>query len=602
LAGLALGVTQNPHNQEGQWPRTGLAAAGGRAGIYPPRRVDEDFTVTVGSAADSTHPRGRIRSSSGAASCRATPSETSLDDPCLAPPTLRMLARTRGFLYQGPVRQTLVSWIGRTDLQASLDSSKVGIGPLAQAVQARAFDEIILVTDYPESEVRPFLEWLGTHTKASLRVLREPLSGPTDFGEIYEAATRACAAALDGHGSDTQLTLHLSPGTPAMAAVWIILAKTRFPAELIESSREHGVRTASVPFDISADYLPSLLRKPDRELERLSAGLPPEAPEFDAIVHRGRTMQRLILRARKVATRSVPVLIEGETGTGKELFARAIHQAGPRRERSFVPVNCGAIPAELIESELFGHEKGAFTGATARRAGHFQEANGGTLFLDEVGELPKPVQVKLLRALQESEILPVGSSRPLSVDVRVIAATNRSLIAEVEAGAFREDLFHRLAVAVLRLPPLRERREDLALLIDRVLDQVNREGDEQPGYLQKKLSAGARNILQSHAWPGNVRELQNTLRRSALWSTEETLRAEDIREALLPTTPREDAVLGRTLGQGLDLPELMAEVARHYLSRALDETHGNKTEAARLVGLPSYQTLTNWTKRYGVKL
>jgi DNA-binding NtrC family response regulator len=388
-----------------------------------------------------------------------------------------------------------------------------------------------------------------------------------------------------------------------MAAVWIILAKTRFPAELIESSREHGVRTASVPFDISADFLPDLLRRPDSELERLSAGLPPEAPEFDEIVHQGKGMKQVILRARRVAPRSVPVLIEGETGTGKELLARAIHRASPRREKPFVAVNCGAIPPELVESELFGHEKGAFTGATSSRRGHFAEAHGGTLFLDEVGELPKPAQVKLLRALQEGEILPVGSSRNRTVDVRVIAATNRSLPTEVNAGKFREDLFHRLAVAVLRLPPLRERREDLGLLIDHSLTQVNREGREQPGFVQKTLSASARNLLLQHPWPGNVRELQNTLRRAAIWTPEATLKTEDVREALLPLADgEEDRILGRPLGDGLELPGLLATVARHYLERALEESGGNKTRAARLVGLPSYQTLSNWMRRYGVNV
>jgi DNA-binding NtrC family response regulator len=203
--------------------------------------------------------------------------------------------------------------------------------------------------------------------------------------------------------------------------------------------------------------------------------------------------------------------------------------------------------------------------------------------------------------VQELEVLPVGSSRPQKIDVRMIAATNRSLPAEVAAGSFREDLFHRLAVAVLRLPPLRERREDLGLLIDHVLAQVNSEGAEQPGYLDKELSAGARNLLFTHSWPGNVRELQNTLRRAAVWTAGVRLSTEDIREALLPVSDsREHAVLGRPLGEDLDLPELLATVARHYLQRALDEAHGNKTQAAGLVGLPSYQTFTNWMKRYGV--
>ena len=497
----------------------------------------------------------------------------------------------------------LISWIGTADLRAPEEKADLGAGPVAQALAARSFDEAYLLTNYAAAAVRTYLFWLGCRSPAvRVRVVREKLSSPTDFGEIYTAAVRACDQVLDSAPDGTSLTFHLSPGTPAMAAIWIILAKTRFPAELIESSRQHGVRTAAVPFDISADFLPELLRQPDRELERLSMGLPQESPGFSEILHTSRAMQRVVLRARRVALRSIPVLIEGETGTGKELLARAVHTAGPRQEKPFIAVNCGALPPDLVESELFGHKRGAFTGAVAQRDGHFASANNGTLFLDEVGELPKPAQVKLLRVLQEGEILPVGSSRPREVDVRLIAATNRSLPFEVEAGRFRDDLFYRLAVAVFRLPPLRERHEDLALLIDPLLERVNREAKEQPGYAPKKLSVGARRVLLAHSWPGNVRELQNTLCRAALWSSDGTLGTEDVREALLPATAAasRETVLDRPLGEGIDLQGLLADVARHYLARALGEAGGNKTKAARLVGLNSYQTLTNWIRRYGL--
>lgn len=501
------------------------------------------------------------------------------------------------------MREVLVTWVGHADLRAPEDEEDLGVGPIAQALMSREFDRAFLITDHQRENVRFYFRWIRKRFQhVNLQLLHEALSGPTEFGEIYVAAVRSCETALTEADEDTSLTFHLSPGTPAMAAVWIILAKTRFPAELIESSKQHGVRTASVPFDISADFLPDLLRRPDEELERLSAGLPSEAPEFEAIIHRGPAMRRVVLRARRVAPRSVPVLIEGETGTGKELFARAIHQASPRRDKRFVAVNCGAIPPELVESELFGHERGAFTGAVTRRKGHFLEADGGSLFLDEVGELPKPAQVKLLRAIQEEEILAVGSSRSRKVDVRMIAATNRSLLSEVAEGTFRDDLFHRLAVAVLRLPPLRERRDDLRLLTDHLLALVNRDGREQPGFVEKTLSAGATSLLLEHPWPGNVRELQNTLTRAAIWTPEATLTAEDIRDALMsvPAKVGKDSVLGRTLGDGLKLQEILAKVARHYLQRALNEAQGNKTRAARLVGLSSYQTFTNWTKRYGV--
>nr|WP_305798545.1 sigma 54-interacting transcriptional regulator [Myxococcus sp. CA033] len=386
-----------------------------------------------------------------------------------------------------------------------------------------------------------------------------------------------------------------------MAAVWVLLGKTIFPAELIESSREQGVKTAEVPFDIAAEFLPDLLREPDERLRAQSTADSPPAPEFKAIIYRSRVMTRLIQRARRVALRNVPVLIEGESGTGKELLAKAIHQSSPRKGKSFIAVNCGAIPASLVESELFGVEKGAATGVEARE-GYFEAADGGTLFLDELGELPLPVQVKLLRVLQEHEVMRIGARKPKRIDVRIVAATNRTVVDEVTAGRFREDLFYRLAVAVLKLPPLRERSGDVGLLVDELLKQVNHEAAGEPGYRNKNLSAGARRLLLAHPWPGNVRELLLALKRAAIWSESETITTEDVREALLavPSTQRTD-ILGRPLGSDLNLPDLLAEVARHYLERALDEAGGNKTRAAGLVGLPSYQTLTNWLQRYNVK-
>ncbi len=499
------------------------------------------------------------------------------------------------------MRKLLLAWVGKTDLRAPTESDQVGLGPIAQALDARAFDELWLLADYPKTDVAAYVKWLKGRTSTRILVLPERLTGPTQFGEIWEAAIRGVDKALAAHPGPAELTFHLSPGTPAMAAVWILLGKTRFPAELIESSRDHGVRTASVPFDLSVDFLPDLLREHDERLRQSSAALPPDAPEFSDIVHRGRPMARLIQRARRVAVRSVPVLIEGESGTGKEMLARAIHKASPRRDREFIAVNCGAIPHELIESQLFGHEKGAFTDAKEARKGFFEAASGGTLFLDEIGELPTMAQVKLLRVLQEHEILRLGATRPTKVDVRVVAATNRVLTHEVAAGRFREDLFYRLAVAVLKIPSLRDRADDVGLLIDRLLAAANAEAAGEPGFKEKRLTAGARQLLLSHPWPGNVRELQNTLRRALIWSDGPTISVEDLRDALLPSRPANaQEVLGRTLGSGFSLPDLMRDVARHYLKRAITEAGGNKTKAASLVGLASYQTLSNWLGKYEV--
>ena len=501
------------------------------------------------------------------------------------------------------MKQILICWIGNTDLRASEGVEDVGLGPVAQALQARSFDEAFLIADYPDTRVMPYIRWLKERTQTSLEMVRENLSSPTHFGEIYEAAVRVCNIALDRHGNQAELAFHLSPGTPAMAAVWIILAKTRFPAELIESSREYGVKTASVPFDISAEFIPDLLRTPDERLRDASEERPVETAGFGDIIYRSRIMARLVDRAKRAAVRNIPVLLEGESGTGKELFARAIHRASPRSQAEFIAVNCGAIPPALVESELFGHEKGAFTGADNMRKGHFEVADGGTLFLDEIGELPAEAQVRLLRVLQENEVVRVGSSRPVEVDVRVIAATNRNLIEEVAEGRFREDLFYRLAVAYMKIPPLRERAGDLNPLINHLLARINQESETEPGFKCKKLSSGARNLLINHLWPGNVRELQNTLRRAILWSTGDVLEVEDIRDALLPAfRSQQDGILNRPMGEGFSLQEVIGEVIRHYLSRALEDAKGVKKDAARLVGLPNYQTFTNWLKRHDVTI
>lgn len=500
-------------------------------------------------------------------------------------------------------KHILVSWVGNTDIKASEGKLDVGQGPIAQGARARQYDLILLLSDHAKDVAAAYKNWLMEHTPSPVEIRRHKLPSPTDFGEIYKAATEELAELRNTYGDGSEFTFHLSPGTPAMAAVWILLAKTRFPAELIESSREHGVRTAHVPFDISAEFIPDLLRHSDQRMARLAQGLADEAPEFTSIIHRSPQMRRVIEQAQRIAIRSIPVLIEGESGTGKELLARAIHRASSRAAKSFITVNCGAIPSELVESEFFGHKKGAFTGAGVDRAGHFEQANGGTLFLDEIGELPKPIQVKLLRALQEGEVVRIGDSSPRKVDVRIIAATHRNLPKEIAVGNFREDLFFRLAVAILKLPPLRERAGDLTLLIDKLMEKVNSETSVDARPIHKQISVSAKNIMLKHAWPGNVRELQNTLYRAAVNSDEETISAETMQDAILdlgPASGQHDAILNRPIEEGVDLQGLIDEVARHYLSRALSAAHGNKAQATRILGLPNYQTLTNWMKRYSV--
>lgn len=498
----------------------------------------------------------------------------------------------------------MICWIGATDLKSCENDGKYGLGPIANAVIAEEYREIALINDYEEDRAERYVEWLKRKTNSPISLQCVNLKDPTDFEGIYKAASSLILAKQEEYGKDIPLTFHLSPGTSQMSAVWIILSASRFRAELIKSSQEQGVQVVNLPFEIAADYIPDLLRQRDKELEKLAAGIPSGIQEFKDILHRSKVMQRLIHKAQRVAIRSIPVLIEGESGTGKELLARAIHQASPRKEKPFIAVNCGAMSPELIESELFGHKKGAFTGAEKTREGHFEVANGGTLFLDEIGELPQIAQVKLLRVLQEKEVTRLGTSTPIKIDVRIIAATNRSLLEEITEGRFREDLFYRLAVAVLKLPPLRSREGDLSLLTDKLLEVVNKENEEDPTYEYKNISASARNLILQHSWPGNVRELLNTLHRAAVWSIGPTITEEDMGEAILPQPKKkygDNNLLDSDLGNGVDLQGIISNVATHYLKLAMKTTGSNKSKAASLLGISNYQTLTNWLKKYGLE-
>jgi DNA-binding NtrC family response regulator len=491
------------------------------------------------------------------------------------------------------VQRVLVTWVGDNDMRAARGESEADSpGPIAALVRERSFDRLVLLSNRADPVwVTPFIEWLRGRTEAPTDARHRHLPDPTDHAAIYEFV-EPILSELSATGA--KLTVHLSPGTPAMHAIWLLLCKTRFAAELVQSSREQGVKPANVPFDIYAEL--------SERLGREALGRPPETAAFADIRHRSRAMAEVIEMAARVAAWPVDVLIEGESGTGKELFARAIHAASPRANGPFITVNCGAIPANLVESELFGHVKGAFTGATATRKGRFAQASGGTLFLDELGELPRDAQVKLLRAVEYREITPVGGNAAQKADVRIVAATNRKLLDEVAAGNFREDLYYRLSNAILPLPSLRERHEDVSLLLDYALQAANELGATIPGYEEKKLSPSARKLLQQHPWPGNVRELLGTVRRAAIWSPSPAIGVDDARKALSNRSGHsEGAILNRPLTAGFRLRDILGDVARHYITRALAESGGVKKEAAELLGFGNYQTLSNWMTKYGIE-
>jgi DNA-binding NtrC family response regulator len=374
----------------------------------------------------------------------------------------------------------------------------------------------------------------------------------------------------------------LHPGTPV-----IIVTGFGELEKAVEAVREGAFDFVSKPFNITE--LKGLV---DRALQKATG--PPQAAVVrdampPALLGRTPAMTAVYKHIAHAAAADAPVLIIGESGTGKELVARAIHQHGNRSLRPFVPINCGALTETLLESELFGHVKGSFTGAVSDNKGVFQTAHTGTVFLDEVGEMTPALQVKLLRVLQEGEVRPVGSSRSNKVDVRIVAATNVDVEKAVAEGKFRQDLYYRLGVVVINLPPLRERREDIPLLVERFVQAASSKAGKHV-----ELSAPALDALSSYHWPGNVRELENTIERLVVFSRTTNIQVSD----LPPTvTPRAPALEKRLFD---DLPTL-EEIERRYLVHVLEQVGGNRTRAAEVMGIDR-RTLYRMAERFGIPL
>jgi len=327
----------------------------------------------------------------------------------------------------------------------------------------------------------------------------------------------------------------------------------------------------------------------------------PDAPGGSGAIERvliGQHPAIVKLRAliAKVALGDVTVLITGESGVGKEVVARAIHSLSPRRARPFVPVNCAAIPRDLLESEMFGHERGAFTGASGSRQGLFNAASGGTIFLDEIGEMPMDLQAKLLRVLEDGEVRSVGSDRAVKVDVRVIAASNHDLASSVRKGTFREDLFYRLQVVPIVVPPLRERRSDIPILVDHFLGLIAARG----GGRQITVSREAMVHLWSYDWPGNVRELENMVERLAILCDDSVIDT-PVLPPILISGPRPPVIEipANLPAAGINLRMIVREIEGRYINQALKQTGGNKQAAAKLLGLKR-TTFDDKLRRCGV--
>ncbi|MGB8221729.1 MAG: sigma-54 dependent transcriptional regulator [Polyangiales bacterium] len=314
---------------------------------------------------------------------------------------------------------------------------------------------------------------------------------------------------------------------------------------------------------------------------------------FHGILGKSEAIEKVFSTIGKVADYKTTVLIQGESGTGKELVARALHSGSSRKNKPFIPINCGAIPALLLESELFGHKRGAFTDAHADKSGLFAEAHQGTIFLDEIGELPLTLQVKLLRVLQEGRIRPVGATRDQEVDVRIIAATVRDLGREVEENRFREDLFYRLNVLQINVPPLRDRRDDIILLVEHFIERNN----GRLGTKIRDVDQPARKVMLNHPWPGNVRELENTIERAVVLAEGDTITLADLPERMC--TPADPVAASLSTGE-LSIKKTARFMEETLIRRALDKTGGNRTAAAKVLEI-SHRALLYKIKDYGIQ-
>ena len=435
--------------------------------------------------------------------------------------------------------------------------------------------------------------------RETCRFMDELLRGPDRHIELAYTPEEALALAQRGAFDLVLSDINLNA---ALSGLDLLRAFKRADARLevvlisgfgtletaIEAVRAGALDYVSKPFDI-VEVKETVDRALKRRAQPASPAAPTEAAEAlpaDGLIGRSRGMLAVYKQIAHGAGSDAPVLITGETGTGKELIARALHHHSRRAPRPFVPVNCGALAESLLESELFGHVRGSFTGALGDKKGVFEQADGGTLFLDEIGETTAAVQVRLLRVLEQGEVRPVGASRVINVDVRVVAATNRDLERAVREGSFRQDLYYRLNVIRIAVPPLRDRREDIPLLAAHVLREV-----ATAGRPLRRLSPEALAALMAYSWPGNVRELENVLERVALGATGEALDVDDLPPAFRERPP---ASLETPLFEGLPSLEQME---KRYLAHVLEVLKGNRTRAAVVLGIDR-RTLYRMMERF----
>src|SRR6266496_2599188 len=393
----------------------------------------------------------------------------------------------------------------------------------------------------------------------------------------------------------------------AEAAIVMITAYATFDTAI--AAWERGafgcIRKPFQNEQITATIAAGIKRRRKEEERRTLRRAMSRAVDRGAIVGRSDVMQEVFRLVEQVAPARSTVLITGESGTGKELIARSIHESSPRAQKAFIPVNSSNIPSELLEAELFGHTRGAFTGAVAAKKGYFEVADGGSIFLDEIGDIPPETQVRLLRVIQEREFTPLGDTTPRRVDVRIIAATNIDLREAVRQGSFREDLYYRLAVVPIELPPLRDRREDVLPLAQHFIGKYNEENGRQ---VSEQIAPEVLSLLESYSWPGNVRELENTIERAVVIAPGDQVSRECLRpeiadpQAVIATSQAGSSFAAvQDIGRGVNFYDEVRRFEIDLIRRALEQTSGHQSRAARLLGMNA-TTLNSKIKTYNINL
>lgn len=479
----------------------------------------------------------------------------------------------------------LISWLGLSD-QRALSSGDFTNSALGSIYTHQKPSKLILFSTASAKE----LKQLDSILDCEIISVKSKLTSPMDYQGIYNIVNlKLGKLTLD---PKIELSYNISSGTQAMSFVFFMLGNSLFPGKFYQSSVEAGAQEVILPFDIVASFIPSVLEKQKSSDIGKMKDVHEIEGAFVNIIHKSDAMKLVIHKAKTLAKTDYPVLIKGETGTGKELFAQAIHQSSTRSNKNFVAINCGALSETLLEAELFGYSKGAFTGASSDKKGLLQQADGGTVFLDELGEMSLPMQVKLLRFLQEDEIRPVGSQDTIKVNVRVIAATHKDLMAMSLTNEFRQDLIFRLAVGVLEIPPLRDRPGDVDLLVQHFLAQASQETGSS---ICKKISKDVKDFTQKQPWNGNVREIQNFIRRCVLWSKENVIQIDEAKAQVL-SMPSQGTKFAE-ITSNFDINEEIEALKEHYIQEALSKTGNNKSQAAKLLGLANHQTLNNWMEK-----